>query len=90
MEAHPVREIAPKQCILPSVDYLRYFYYAGICYFAVHRYHDALDHFVEAISAPATSLSAVVMQAVKKARLTSLILNGNDLNPPQYEYMVYQ
>ena len=88
MDTHPIREIAPKHCALPSVDYLRYFFYAGICYFAVNRYQDALDHFIDAISAPATALSAVVMQAVKKARLTSLIVDGRDLTVPQYDSFV--
>jgi hypothetical protein len=49
----------------------------------VKDFSAALDHFLQAITLPAQALSAVVIQALKKARLVSLILSGTAFEVPK-------
>ena len=78
-----ISEISPQECYLPSIDYLRFFFYAGCALLPLRRYEEALGYFTTAITAPANALSHVVIHAIKKARLTSLLVTGADLVLPQ-------
>lgn len=77
-----ILEINPKRATLPSVDCLRFFYYAGICFIAVKNFSEALEYLVECACVPANVLSAVAVQAVRKARLVALIAKGKALVLP--------
>lgn len=44
----------------------------------------ALEHFDQAITAPAQVVSAVVIECVKKAQLVSLIYSGSAHKLPKY------
>jgi hypothetical protein len=82
IESHEVLAIAPKRCVLPSCDYLRYFYYCGISFIACKRFEEAQSAFITCISTPANAVSSIVFQSLKKARLVSLILTGKDMVLP--------
>jgi hypothetical protein len=50
--------------------------------FALNRRLDALDYLLEAITAPASEVSSVAVQAWRKARLISLMEHGTDVVLP--------
>ena len=57
-------------------DILLYFYYGGVCYGAMKKFHRSHLFFDIAISTPATSISKIMVEAYKKYILTSFILFG--------------
>ncbi|GMF24714.1 unnamed protein product [Phytophthora fragariaefolia] len=72
------------QNLVTSVDFLGYAYYGGLLYLGEKRYQNALDFFQLAITAPALSLSAFVIEAYKKLILVTLILRGENVILPKY------
>jgi len=72
-------EINSTDTNLKCEDFLKFFYYSGICYIAVKDYEAALASFDQCISAPANALSHIVICALKKAKLVSLISPGRAL-----------
>jgi len=74
-----ILEISLRYAPLQGIDVVEYFYYAGICFIAVDDYDAALASFFQCMSIPANSLSAVVVSAIKKARLVALIRYGKEL-----------
>ena len=58
----------------PGFDFSSYFYYAGYCCIGVKKYTQAMHFLLDAITMPATALSSVVIAALQKAKLVSLLL----------------
>ena len=54
-----------------------------ISFIAVKDFSSALQAFLQAICAPANNLSQIVISAIKKARLISLIHNGQPFHIPK-------
>lgn len=80
-----VLEIQPKANSLTPLDYLKYFYYCGMCLVAVKDYPAALEALMVAIVTPANGVvSEVMVKALKKAKLVQLILTGQALTLPKY------
>lgn len=77
-------EIHSQSHLMNSVDFLGYAYYGGLLYLGEKRYQEALDFFQLAITAPALSLSAFVIEAYKKLILVTLILRGEPVMLPKY------
>ncbi|CAH0475330.1 unnamed protein product [Peronospora belbahrii] len=77
-------EIHAQSHVVTCVDFLGYAYYGGLLYLGEKRYQDALDFFQLAITAPAVSLSAFVIEAYKKLLLVTLILHGDAVVVPKY------
>jgi len=79
-----IRSIDQTGMFLSSYDYLAYFYFAGMVYHGVRRYEDALESLVECITTPAEALSVIMVQALKQAKLISLICRQTPLSLPKY------
>lgn len=78
-------EIQPKFNSLVTLDYLKYFYYSGICFIAVKDWAASLESLLMAITTPTNGgVSSVVSSALKKAKLVQLIHNGKQLVLPKY------
>lgn len=77
-----ILEINPKKSFLETSDFLKYFYYSGIVFIAVKDFKRALESFDEVLSFPADKLSAVCIDAYKRAVLVSLIQNGKVYSIP--------
>jgi len=65
------------------VDYLTYFYYAGMVYIGVKNFPKAMESFQLALTVPSMMLSAVQVEAFKKYILCSLIVHGELLRLPE-------
>ncbi|KAF4137713.1 PCI domain-containing protein [Phytophthora infestans] len=77
-------EVHSQSHLVTSVDFLGYAYYGGLLYLGEKRYQDAIDFFQLAITAPAISLSAFVIEAYKKLLLVTLIFKGEGVMLPKY------
>lgn len=78
-------EIQPRTNGLVTLDYLKYFYYSGICFIAVKDWSAALESLLMAITTPTNGgVSAVVGCALKKAKLVQLIQTGKSLDLPKH------
>jgi COP9 signalosome complex subunit 3 len=84
----PIYEIHSAPNLVNSADFLQYAYYGGLLYLGQKRYVDATDFFLMALTAPATSISAIVIEAYKKLVLTSLIAYGKTVTLPKYTSLV--
>ncbi|OQR92058.1 COP9 signalosome complex subunit 3 [Achlya hypogyna] len=60
-----------------SVDVLEYFYYGGMVYIGMKQFREAAEFLLMAITTPATSLSAIVVEAFKKYVLVYLMVHGD-------------
>jgi len=80
IDDNPILEIDMNTCFISGLDYVRYFYYAGICYIGMKNYAVALDYLNQCISTPTEKMSAVILCAIKKAKLISLIENGTEFS----------
>lgn len=85
-----IYDIDPKKCILVSKDFLLYCYYGGMLYIGLKQFGKALECFHHAITAPATVLSAIVVESYKKYILVALIHNGQVPPFPKYTPSVAQ
>ena len=88
VQKNPILEIDPPMLHLKGVDFLQYFYYAGICCIAMKDFISALENFSQVIATPAQSVSAIVIQAYKKALLVSLIQYGRAYEIPNHASQV--
>lgn len=79
-----IRSIDQTCMFLSSYDYLTYFYFAGLVYQSMSKYEDALESLVECITTPAEALSVIMVQALKQAKLISLICHQTPLSLPKY------
>ena len=84
LDERPVFEINPPATTLAPTDYLRYFYYAGMIAIGLKRYAEALDYLQTCVTASATALSAIAVEAYKKLVLCSLVLRGAKPALPKY------
>ena len=83
--SNPVLEIDLKLTGITPKDFLRYFYYAGICCTGMRNYTAAFENFTQAYSLNGhSSISSISVSAYKKAALLSLILKGKKIQPPLY------
>jgi len=73
IDSSPVFEVQGK---LNSMDFLRYFYYAGLVFIGLKRWDDALEVFKLSFSAPASALSLISVEIFRKFILVSLLKNG--------------
>lgn len=71
-------------------DFLLYCYYGGMIFIGLKRFNKALEFFQHAITAPATTLTAVTVEAYKKFVLVSLIQTGQVPAFPKYTPAVVQ
>ncbi|KAI5058837.1 hypothetical protein GOP47_0027007 [Adiantum capillus-veneris] len=83
-------EIDPRKCMLSAKDFLLYCYYGGMLYIGLKQFGKALECFHHAITAPATVLSAIVVESYKKFILVSLIHCGQVPAFPKYTPSVSQ
>jgi len=82
LDEKPVLEICHKEFGLTPVDYLTFFHRAGLVYTGLKRYPEAIENFQLAITAPATSASAIAVECFKKLVLISLIHSGKAYELP--------
>lgn len=73
LDNNPILEVDPENTHTLASDYLKYFYYGALCYIGKERYQHAVDFLIQAITLPATALSEIVIFALKKVILLSLI-----------------
>lgn len=71
-------------------DFLLYCYYGGMVFIGLKRFNKALEFFQHAITAPATTLTAITVEAYKKFVLVSLIQTGQVPAFPKYTPAVVQ
>jgi len=71
-----VYQIDPAATGVRSEDTRLYFYYGALCYIAVKKWNKAIEFFETVISAPATTTSAVMVEAYRKYVLVCLIAKG--------------
>lgn len=70
-----VHEINHELCFRAGFDVVSYLYYGAYCCVGVRQYADALSLLVDAIALPTTVLSVVIIAAIKKAKLVSLLVD---------------
>ena len=83
-----ILEIDPTKTGLNAIDFLRYFYYAGLCCISMRDYSMALENFIQVLATPGQAISAITIHAYKKAVLISLISTGKKFLPPKYTMSV--
>jgi len=76
-------------CVTPK-DMLLYYYYGGMIYTGLKKYHKAFNFFRMVVSAPAVVLSSIMVEAYKKYILLSLIVYGKVVTLPKYTSSVVQ
>jgi len=69
---------------LHPLDFLYYFYYAGMTHVALKRFHQALDHFAMCQIVPGEASSMIQIDAHKKYILVSLIVSGRVAPLPEF------
>jgi len=74
-------EVSPS---LPPLDYLMYFYYAGLAHIGLKNFEKALDHLSMCSIVPGDNLSLIQIDAHKKYILVSLIQNGKVTSLPTF------
>lgn len=84
VQTNMLLEIDPPNTRLSPKDFLRYFYYAGICCIGMRDFTAAMENLTVAYAMPGHAVSFISVCAFKKATLLSLILTGKKLQPPQY------
>jgi hypothetical protein len=83
IDGHRILEISPSKHPVSSEDFLRYFYYAGICCIATKDFKRAIYFLNEVLLTPAEYISSVAVEAMKKLILLSLIENGAKYELPE-------
>lgn len=73
---------------ISTVDYLTFFYLCGLVHINTKNYDAALDSLLTVLTTPAEICSTVMLQALKQAKLVSLISTGSPLKLPKYTSMV--
>jgi len=85
-----ILEVNPDLTGVTSRDMLLYFYYGGMIYTGVKQYKQAFGFFRQAVSTPATSLSAIMVESYKKYILVSLLVSGKLVSLPKYTSAAFQ
>ena len=84
IEQHQIIEIQPKFCPISPEEYLTAFYYMGLVYIGVKDYELAIYYLTEVVLTAADSVSCIVVEAVKKLKLLTLIEYGTEFVLPEY------
>ena len=84
-DAPRVYEVNTSATGADATDFLLYCYYAGRAYMSLRRYDDAVRVLLDAICAPAMTVSAIVVASYKKYVLASLMTSKARVAPlPKY------
>jgi len=78
-----ILEINPEKAPLQTIDYLKYFYYASMLHIGVQNYSAAIDCLEQLLWTPATDLSAVAIETLKKIKILSLLEYGQPYVVPK-------
>ena len=70
--------------LVTSAEVLLYYYYGGMVYIGLKRMRRALEFLSLCVSAPADATSAIMVEALKKYHLVSLLVHGKSLPLPKY------
>lgn len=68
--------IDPKESGIEPIDFLQYYYYAGLIFIGMKQYPKALESFQMVLTIPTMTLSAVQVEAFKKYVLVCLLVHG--------------
>lgn len=85
-----ILEINLKNTSVTVTDFLRYFYYSGLICIGMRKYSQAIDNFLQVITTPASAVSDIVVQAIYKCTLVSLIEYGTVFELPKDTPQVVQ
>ncbi|KAK5583584.1 hypothetical protein RB653_005182 [Dictyostelium firmibasis] len=85
-----ITHINPEQSSIAIKDILCYFYYSGIIFTALKKYKKAIEAFKFVITAPASALSAIAVEAYKKYLIVNLIQYGTTQHFPRCTPAVVQ
>lgn len=80
--SRPIYSVDPSGTGLTPLDFLSYFYYAGMLYVGLKQYANAVATFELAFSAETKALSKVQVETYKKLILVNLILTGKAYSLP--------
>ena len=80
---NPILEVC-SPIFLTKTEFLRYFYYAGICLIGICDFNNAIDMLEQAIAVQGNVISAISVCALKKACLISLIHSGLAFELPKH------
>jgi len=72
-----VYQIDPGATGVRSEDTRLYFYYGALCYIALKKWNKAIEFFETVISGPASTTSAIMVEAYRKYVLVCLIAKGD-------------
>jgi hypothetical protein len=59
-------------------------YFCSVSYLAIKEYRGSLEAFLTCITTPANVLSQIVINAIKKCKLISLLLKGEKFELPRF------
>lgn len=79
-----ISEISVRTTPISTFDFLSFYYFAGLVFVGVKSFEEALDCFITCFTTPADVVSAVAVQALKHAKLVSLICRHAPLSLPRY------
>jgi len=79
----PILDVMPKYTLTSVFGFLLYFYYGGLIYIGVKRFHSALQCFHICLGCPGQAVSAIQMDAWKKFVLVTMIETGEVPAPPK-------
>lgn len=79
-----ISEISVRTVPISTFDFLSFYYFAGLVFVGVKSFEEALDCFITCFTTPADVVSAVAVQALKHAKLVSLICRHAPLSLPRY------
>ncbi|KAJ3281628.1 hypothetical protein HK104_011358, partial [Borealophlyctis nickersoniae] len=79
-----IAEIEPRGYDLRYQEFLLYHYYGGMIYTGRKQFERALDFFSLCVSAPASVVSAIQVEAYRKYVLVSLLVDGKVRPLPKY------
>jgi len=83
LDNNPILEVDPESTHIMASDYLKYFYYGALCYIGKERYQNAIDFLIQAVTLPASALSEIVIFALKKLILLTLITSNSKFVLPK-------
>lgn len=82
--SEPITEVDPATTAITPQDLLLYCYYGGMVHIGRKEYAQALQLFLNALTAPTMVVSAITMAIFKKFMLVSLIHQGQPGSLPRY------
>jgi len=76
-------ELDPKESGIEPVDFLQYYYYAGMVFIGLKQFTKSLEMFQMALTIPTMALSAVQVEAFKKYVIVCLLVHGEWMRLPE-------